>query len=55
MKEFTNDFLRDLEKQVKVFTAHEGFKSLDQSEISLEKFKELSDLVILEFCKSNKE
>ena len=44
-----------MEKEIKVFTARDGYKSLDHSEISLDAFKNLCDLVVLEFCKSNKE
>ncbi len=44
-----------MEKEIKIFTARDGFKSLDHSEISLDAFKNLCDLVVVEFFKSNKE
>lgn len=52
--EFSETYLKSLEKEVKVLLTRDGMKSLGD-DISLEYFKQISDLVQLTFAKSNKE
>lgn len=59
LKEYYTDFkpiyLHSFEKKWKVYLAKDGLTSLDQSEISLDYYKQMQDSVSLEFSKKNKE
>ena len=54
-KDFTQSYLKGIEKKIKVYLAKDGLKSLDENEIGLDYFKSIAEQVQLEFSKSNKE